>query len=169
MDGKRFDSVARGLAQPRSRRGVLGAVSGGALAIILGSSAFAAKDKHNKDKSDSSDSEAPIPGTQVGGIWDETIAICHWDAENGEFRVMDVSTPTVAQYLNAGDTLYMDCCEDVDCPKRVCLVASGCIEGACAYDITSGEACGVGDGTTGVCNKNAECVPGSISDAPIMG
>jgi hypothetical protein len=169
MDGKRFDSVARGLAQRRSRRGVFGALSGGALAIVVGSPVFAAKGKHRQDKKDESGSEAPNPGTQVGGIWDETIAICHWDPESGEFQVMEVSTPTVPQYLNAGDTLFLDCCVDADCPKRVCLAATGCIEGACAYDVVAGEACGMGDGTTGVCDKNADCVPDAISDVPIYG
>ena len=99
------------------------------MSLTLGSSTFAAKKKHNKESSDNSDSAAPNPGTQVGGIWDETIAICHWDAESGDVRVMEVSTPTVPQYLNAGDTLFMDCCVDADCPKRLCLSATGCIEG----------------------------------------
>jgi hypothetical protein len=169
MEGKRFDSVARGLARQRSRRGVFGTLGGGALAMVLGSTAFGAKKKHTKDNNADSGSAAPNPGTQVGGIWDETIAICHWDPESGEVQVMEVSTPTVPQYLNAGDTLYMDCCVDDDCPKRLCLTATGCIEGACAYDTAAGEACGMGDGTTGVCDKNAKCVSSGISDVPVVG
>src|SRR4051794_29379323 len=104
MEGKRFDSVARGLARQRSRRGIFGALGGGALAMVLGRTPLAAKKKHNHDSSDSSASTAPNPGTQVGGIWDETIAICHWDPESGDVQVMDVSMPTVPEYLNAGDT-----------------------------------------------------------------
>jgi hypothetical protein len=170
MDGKRFDSVARGLARPRSRRGVIGGLCGGAMAMLARSSAIAAKGKHRQDKDAADETAPPNPGTQVGGIWAETMAICHWDAESGEFKVMEVSTPTLPQYLNAGDTLFIDCCVDVDCPKRVCLMATGCIEGACAYDVTGGEACGMGDGTTGVCDKNADCVPSLIvSDVPIVG
>jgi len=157
------------MARQRSRRGVFAALGGGALSIALGSHTFAAKKKRNKESSDDSAGAAPNPGTQVGGIWDETIAICHWDPESGEVRVMEISTPTVPQYLNAGDTLFMDCCVDADCRKRLCLTATGCIEGACSYDTTTGEACGMGDGSTGVCNKNAECAPSGISDAPIMG
>jgi hypothetical protein len=135
----------------------------------MSSTGFAAKNKKDKSKSDDSEGGGPNPGTQVGGIWDETIAICHWDPESGEVQVMEVSTPTVPQYLNAGDTLFLDCCVDVDCPKRLCLTSTGCIEGACSYDTAAGEACGVGDGTTGVCDKNARCVASGISDAPVMG
>lgn len=169
MEGKRFDSVTRGLAWQRSRRGLFGVLGGSALAIVASSSGFAAKNKRDKNKSDDSEGGGPNPGTQVGGIWDETIAICHWDPESGEVQVMEVSTPTVPQYLNAGDTLFLDCCVDIDCPKRLCLTSTGCIEGACSYDTAAGEACGVGDGTTGVCDKNARCVGSGISDAPVMG
>lgn len=169
MDGKRFDSVARGLARQRSRRGLIGVLGGGTLAVVMSSTGFAAKKKKDKNNSADSADGGPTPGTLVGGIWDETITICHWDPESGEVQVMEVSTPTVPQYLNAGDTLFMDCCVDVDCPKRVCLLSTGCIEGACSYDTTAGEACGMGDGTTGVCDKNAKCVASGISDAPVMG
>jgi hypothetical protein len=170
MEGKRFDSVARGLAQRRTRRGIFGTLGAATLVLAGGPSAFAAKHRKAKNKSDDSGGgDSPIPGTQVGGIWDETIAICHFDAESGEVEVMEVSTPTVPQYLNAGDTLYMDCCVDVDCPKRLCLTSTGCIEGACSYDTAAGEACGMGDGTTGVCDKNAKCVSSGVTEAPIVG
>src|SRR6476620_2013318 len=139
MDGEQFDFVARRVARQRPQRGEYKALGGGVLSRTMGSSTSAAKKKHNKESSDNSDSAAPNPGTQVGGIWDETIAICHGDAASGEVRVMEVSTPTVPQYLTAGDTRLMDCCVDTDCPKRLCLTSTGCIEGACSYDTATGE------------------------------
>src|SRR4051812_31377794 len=90
MGGERFDSVARALARQRSPRGVFGALGGGALGMCLRPAAFAAKKKHNKASGDGDESEVPIPGAQVGGIWDHPIAICRWVPESGERQVMGI-------------------------------------------------------------------------------
>jgi hypothetical protein len=98
------------------------------------------------------------PGTLAGGIWDETIEICHFNAETGAYEVIPVPTPTVPEYLNAGDTLYIDCCITAECGALPCLTPSACIEGACAYDPVPGASCALEDGTTGVCDDDGDCV-----------
>ena len=75
------------------------------------------------------------PGTLSGGIWDETIDICHYNAETGGYDVTSVSTVLVPNYLNAGDTLYIDCCTDAECGPLPCLAPTNCVQGACAYDV----------------------------------
>lgn len=163
MDDTRFDAVARGLARAASRRSVLGGLLG-AFAAASAPSALAVKNRKRKGKGqgqgqgqDGGDESALAPGTQVGGVWEASIEICHYDAERGSFEVMMVSAPDLPNYLNAGDTLYIDCCVDGDCRWQPCATPTGCIEGACMYEITTGAECALSDGLTGVCGKDGAC------------
>jgi hypothetical protein len=165
MDGKQFDMMAREM----SRRRAIGSALGGAIALVTGSSVFAAK-RNRRRRGDRNDEAPLVPGTQVGGVWDETIEICHFDWETGEHQVMAVSTPSLPEYLNLGDTLFIDCCVDPDCLPQRCLTPSGCIEGACMYDVTEGAGCVI-NGAQGYCDGDGNCiavaVPTPVSVAPV--
>jgi hypothetical protein len=174
MESNEFDRLARSLTREAPRRALLGGLFGGVLAAITGATASAVNRRKRKrrggDGSDGSEEatgeiELP-PGTLAGGVWDETINICHFDPERGEYRVMAVPTVTIPDYLNAGDTLYIDCCVDADCVGLACFTSSGCIEGACAYDPVPGAACDLGDGTFGVCDQDGVCVASVTAPAP---
>jgi hypothetical protein len=167
MDGRRFDAAARGLARAATRRGVLA----GALGIVIAqvpAPALEARRRPQKSRRGerAADDALDIPGGQVGGIWEETIEICLYDAETGEVAVVPVPLPALPDYLNAGHDLYIDCCVDAECQPRVCATPAGCIEGACMYDTTGGAPCLLGDGTTGVCDKSGTCLPG-VPVAPV--
>lgn len=164
MDQTRFDALARGLARPSGRRRVLGAVLGGGLAVLTGATTDAARRRKRKGRKNKTNNEVPDqtmelpPGTLTGGIWDETIEICHYNAETGGYDVTAVSTVLVPNYLNAGDTLYIDCCTDAECGPLPCLEPTSCVQGACAYDVVEGAPCALSDGSTGYCNSDADCV-----------
>jgi hypothetical protein len=173
MDGKQFDRVARSLTRQAPRRRLVGGLLGGALAAISGTTASAVKRRKRRgrggdgsDGAEEATGEVTLPpGTLAGGVWDETIQICHFDPERGEYRVIPVPTVTIPDYLNAGDTLFIDCCVDADCFGLACYTSSGCIEGACAYDPTPGVSCDRGDGTFGVCDDDGVCVS-TVTAAP---
>jgi hypothetical protein len=160
MDGTRFDSAARGLARARSRRAVLGGLLG-AIAATSASSTLAVKNRKRKGKGQggdgSEDEDVLALGTLAGGVWEASMEICHFNAETGGFERMLVSAPELPNYLNAGDTLYIDCCVDGDCQWQPCATPTGCIEGACMYEITAGVECALSDGLTGVCGKDGTC------------
>ncbi len=167
MDHTHFDELTRGLGKPAGRRQMLGAFLAGGLAVLAAESTDAARRRKRKSRkknanADNSDQaveslELP-PGTLAGGIWDETIEICHYNAETGGYDVTAVSTVLVPNYLNAGDTLYIDCCTDAECGPLPCLEPTSCVQGACAYDVVEGAACALSNGSTGYCNSDAECV-----------
>lgn len=164
MDGKQFDAIARGLTDAAPRRRLLGGLLGAALAAWSGAPAFAAKrrkrkGRDGKDGDETAESDLP-PGALTGGLWDETIDMCHFDPEAGAYTVLAVPTTSVPDHLAQGDTLYIDCCETAECGALPCFTPSGCIEGACMYDPVPGQACALSDGTTGVCNDDGECVVG---------
>lgn len=172
MDGNAFDRMARGLSRQGRRRQFFGGLVGSGLAVLTGTTVSAVKRRKRRGRGNGSDgSEEAVgeitlpPGTLAGGIWDETIQICHFDPEKGEFRIMAVATVTVPDYLNAGDTLFIDCCVDTDCVGLPCFTSSGCIEGACAFDPVPGVACDLGDGTFGVCDDDGVCVATVAADA----
>jgi hypothetical protein len=170
MDGARFDEVARGLAAAMSRRRVLRGLLGGLVAMQGGTAAMAIRRRgRNGRRGDGvADADAVAPGTLAGGIWEESIEICRFDFETGEYEIIAVSPTAVPEHLNQGHTLFLDCCVDTDCEFRVCLVATGCIEGACAYDNTEGAPCDPGDGTTGVCDDRGVCLStGMAAAAPV--
>jgi hypothetical protein len=167
MDHMRFDALTRGLGQPAGRRQLLGAVLGGGLAVVAGQSTEAVKRRkrkgrgndRNSSEADNADQTVQLPpGTLAGGIWDETIEICHYNAETGGYDVTAVSTVLVPNYLNAGDTLYIDCCTDAECGPLPCLEPTSCVQGACAYDVVEGATCALSNGATGYCNSDAQCV-----------
>ena len=84
MDGKRFDAAARGLAAGASRRAVLGFVLGGVFAAGAASSATAQNRRRRRRRGDGEAAPAEetlAPGTLAGGIWEETIEVCRFDAE----------------------------------------------------------------------------------------
>ncbi len=167
MDGKQLDSIARGLAREMPRRGLLGGLLGGTLALLSTGSGLAARRRDKRRRrsevgaAETGVEEVPIPpGALVGGIWDETMEMCHFDPETGEYSRVLVNTPLVPQYLNMGDTLYIDCCVFADCSALPCYTPTSCIEGACAYDPVAGDSCALQDGTIGVCDAEGMCVAG---------
>jgi hypothetical protein len=171
MDGMRFDAVTRGLAAATSRRRALGLVLGGAFAAGSASAAMA-QNRRRRRRRGNGEAEPDAadlvpPGTLAGGIWEETIEVCRFDAEGG-YEVVAISPTEVPDHLNRGGTIFLDCCADTDCPPRVCLTASGCIEGACAYDNTEGAPCDPGDGTSGVCGDDGTCVSTGVAPAPVV-
>jgi hypothetical protein len=160
MDGSRFDALTRGVARDTSRRRLFGIVLGGAITALPGTAAFAAKGRRRRGKGSgqSADESPGIPGTQVGGVWDDTIEICHFDAETKNYHVMMVSAPSLPDYLALGDTLYIDCCVDTECGKQVCMTPTGCKSGACMYEVTEGASCALDGGATGYCDGDANCI-----------
>lgn len=181
MDGKQLDSIARGLARDMPRRGVIGGLLGGALVALAGDDAIAARRRNRRNRKatvgedETGIEEIPVPpGALTGGIWDETMEICHFDPETGEYSRVLVPTTTIPQYLNMGDTLYIDCCVFADCSALPCLSPTSCIEGACAYDPVAGGPCALNDGTTGVCDVEGVCVvtysapPPEVEPAPVQ-
>jgi hypothetical protein len=144
-----------------SRRRALAAAIGAAFATATGSLALAAKGKRRRGGSgDGSADSGGLPGTMVGGIWDETIDICHFDPESElGYEIIPIPTPQVPDYLNLGDTLYIDCCVSSDCVALPCNNPTHCAEGACFYEVTEGAACALEDGTIGACNGKGTCVP----------
>lgn len=164
MDHTRFDDLIRGFGKRADRRHLLGAFLAGGAALVATGSTDAARRRKRKARdnsvlADSADQTLELPpGTLAGGIWDETIEICHYNAETGGYDVTAVSTVLVPNYLNAGDTLYIDCCTDAECGPLPCLEPTSCVQGACAYDVVEGAACALSTGATGYCNSDAECV-----------
>ena len=170
MDGNRFDAVTRGLSTATSRRGALGFVIGGVFAAGAASTAMAQNRRRRRRRRDSDEAEPDAadlvpPGTLAGGIWEETIEVCRFDAEGG-YEVVAISPTEVPDHLNRGGTIYLDCCVDTDCPPRVCLTATGCIEGACAYDNLEGTTCYLDDGSPGVCGDDGTCHSSGVAPVP---
>jgi hypothetical protein len=166
MDEMRFDTMARGLARRSSRRRVLGGVLGGALALSVGSSAIASRGRlrrarrANRGQDEIVTASDYLPeGALVGGVWEETLEMCHFDPETGGYSIVPVSTVVVPEQLNRGDTLYIDCCVDTDCTSTECLTATGCVSGACAFDVALNASCSLGNGAYGICRSDAVCVP----------
>ena len=165
MDGNRFDALTRGLVRETSRRRALGGAFGGAVAILTGATAFAARDRVRRDDKDGDGVEdtTVASGALAGGIWEESIAVCRFNPETGGYIVRNVSMISLPEHLNRGDTLYIDCCAYKDCRARECLTVTGCVEGACAYEATEGASCRLRGGVMGVCTRKGECV----STAPV--
>ena len=166
MDEIRFDTMTRGLARLSSRRRVLGGALGAALTLSVGSSATASRGKvrrarrSNRGQDEIVTASDYLPeGALIGGVWDETLEMCHFDPEIGGYRIVPVSTVAVPEQLNRGDTLYIDCCADADCTSTECLTTTGCVEGACAYDVALNASCSLGNGAYGICRSDAVCVP----------
>ena len=166
MDEQRFDTMARDLARLSSRRRVLGGVFGTALSLLSGSSAMADRGKIRRGRrggrgQDESATESDVlpEGALVGGVWEETIDMCHYDPETGGYRVVPVSTIAVPEQLAQGNTLYIDCCVSIDCTSTDCMTATGCVSGACAFDIALNAQCNLGNGVYGICRSDGVCVP----------
>jgi hypothetical protein len=163
MDETRFDTMTRGLARISSRRRVLGGVLGSALTLSTGLSAIAHRGKRRRARRGQDEtvtaSDYLPEGALVGGVWEETLEMCHFDPETGVHRIVPVSTIAVPEQLNRGDTLYIDCCVDTDCTSTECLTATGCVEGACAYDVALNASCSLGSSGYGICRSDAVCVP----------
>jgi len=164
MGGKRFDSVTRGLITGTSRRRMLGGILAGIFILQTGPAALAAKRGKRRSRGDGSPSAAtPLaPGTLAGGVFENSIEICHYDIETGGYTILPVSPISIPDYLNQGDNLFIDCCVDAECGALPCFSASGCIEGACAYNPTIGAACALQDGTTGSCYEDGVCIAGYV-------
>jgi hypothetical protein len=168
MNEKQFDTIARGLARLASRRRVVGGVLGGALTLLTGPSAIAIRGKlrrgnldgRGQDETDTASDVLP-EGVLAGGVWEETLEMCHYDPETGGYRIVPVSTVAVPEQLNRGDTLYIDCCVSTDCASTDCLTATGCVSGACSFDVALNAPCILENGAYGICRSDAICVPTS--------
>jgi hypothetical protein len=172
MDGKQFDLIARGLAGAVPRRRLLSGLLGATVATLGGSSVSAVNRRKRKghDGKDGDETETSLPpGALTGGIWDETIDMCHFDPEAGAYKVVAVPTTSVPDYISQGDNVYIDCCDSAECGALPCMSPSGCIEGACMYDPVPGEACALEDGTTGSCDDDGACVASYSGDAGTTG
>ena len=166
MDETRFDTIARSLAQISSRRHVLGGVLGTAITLLAGSSAMANRGKirragrGGRGQEETATTSDYLPeGVLVGGVLEETIDMCHVDPETGGYRIVPVSTVAVPEQLQRGNTLYIDCCVSTDCSSTECYTATGCVSGACSYDVALNAPCNLGNGVYGICRSDAVCVP----------
>jgi len=170
MEDARFDTVARSLARASaratSRRGALSGLLGAAFVVVTGSSALADRTRnrrgrrggHEQDETATA-SDALPDGILTGGVWEETIEMCHYDQETGGYRVVPVSTVSVPDQLSRGDTLYIDCCAPTDCTSTECLTATDCVSGACSFDIALNAQCTLETGALGICRSDGVCVP----------
>ena len=170
VEDTRFDQLTRGIRSGTSRRGLFGLLAGGLFVATDRPLTEAVRRRRRRKRAedaggaDTGVEELPIPSAALtGGIWEETMEICHFDVETGEISRMAVPTTTLPNFLNSGDTLYIDCCTDNECGYLPFYVPTGCIQGACAYDADVGASCALGDGTTGVCDSDARCVTGYAS------
>jgi hypothetical protein len=150
---------------------MLGGGVGGFLAVLTGAPVFAARNKRKRNDRGDGGGEVSGSSALVGGIWENTLEICQFDAEGG-YKIVAVPMPSVPEYLDKGGYVYIDCCIDADCGWRPCAAPSGCIEGACMYDATPGVECNPGNGLSGVCNQKGECEaiapPPPVTTEPIV-
>src|SRR5215213_9311665 len=166
MNEKQFDTIARGLARLASRRLVVGGVLGGALTLLTGPSAIAIRGKlrrgnrggHGQDETATASDMLP-EGILTGGVWEETLEMCHYDPETGGYRIVPVSTIAVPERLSQGDTVYIDCCASTDCTSTECLTAAGCVSGACNFHVAINAQCTLETGALGICRSDGVCVP----------
>ena len=166
MDETRFDTLARNLVRLSSRRRVLGGVLGTALTLLPGSSVVANRGKMRRGRRGSREQAETAATTDVlpegilaGGVFEETLEMCHFDPETGGYRIIPVSTVAVPEQLARGDTLYIDCCVDTDCTSTECLTATGCVSGACSFDVALNAQCTLETGALGICRSDGVCVP----------
>src|SRR5829696_2202677 len=165
VNEKRFDTIARGLARIASRRRVVGGVLGGTLTLFTGPSAIANRGKlrrahrggQGQDETAAASDVLP-EGVLAGGVWEETLEMCHFDPETGGYRIVPVSTIAVPEQLALGNTLYIDCCVPTDCTSTECLTAKGCASGACSFDVVLNAPCTLENGGQGICRSDAVCV-----------
>jgi len=165
VNEKRFDTIARGLARIEPRRRFVGGVLGGTLTFLTGPTAFANRGKlrrahrggQGQAETDSASDVLP-EGVLAGGVWEETLEMCHYDPETGGYHIVPVSTVAVPEQLARGDTLYIDCCAPTDCFSTDCLTAKGCVSGACAFEPALNAPCDLGNGEYGICRSDAVCV-----------
>jgi hypothetical protein len=164
MEDTRFDTVARSLARA-SRRHVLGGMLGATLAVVTGSSTLAIRGRLRRGRRGAQGQDETATASDVlpegelaGGVWEETLEMCHYDAETGGYRIVPVSTIAVPEQLARGDTLYIDCCVSTDCSSTECLTAKGCVSGACSYKVALNAPCTLETGSLGICRSDAICV-----------
>jgi hypothetical protein len=171
VNEKRFDTIARGLARIASRRRVVGGVLGGTLTLLTGPTGIANRGKlrrahrggQGQAETDTATDVLP-EGVLAGGVWEETLQMCHYDPETGGYHIVPVSTVAVPEQLARGDTLYIDCCVSTDCFSTDCLTAKGCVSGACAYEPALNAPCKLENGAYGICRSDAVCVPTSAGE-----
>lgn len=170
MEDAHFDTVARSLAQASaratSRRRALGGLLGATFAVVTESSALANRGKIRRGRrggqgqdQTATASDALPDGILTGGVWEETIEMCHYDPESEGYRIVPVSTVAVPEQLNRGDTLYIDCCVSTDCTSTECLKTTGCVSGACSFEAAVNAQCTLDTGALGICRSDGVCVP----------
>src|SRR5215216_656106 len=161
-------TIARELARLASRRRLLGGVLGGTLTLLIGPSAIANRGKlrrarrSGQGQDETATASDVLPeGVLAGGVWEETLEMCHYGPETGGYRVVPVSTVAVPEQLARGDTLHIDCCVSTDCFSTDCLTATGCVSGSCSFDVALNAPCILENGAYGICRSDAICVPTS--------
>jgi hypothetical protein len=144
MDAKEFDTLARSLTNPRSRRGALAAVVGGALGLVGLAETEAKKKKKKKPKFNE------FGCVNFGGFCKNSTQCCSGICEGPKGKTRcgahDFSTCQAGQ--NACD----------DAAAVPCVSSTGANTAAC--DTTTGNApyCSA-DGDCFACTKDADCVP----------
>jgi hypothetical protein len=92
MDSSRFDEWTRGLARAASRRRMLGMLGGGFVAAVTA-------------------------GRQSASAGPAKIALCHATGDPANpYTVMEVPEPALDAHMAHGDTPYVNCCLDAECP-----------------------------------------------------
>jgi len=141
MDGNRFDELTRGLANLKSRRGVLKTMSAAALGAV---------------------------GLSRSGLVEATtdkVRICHKPGTPAE-QTMDVPNSAVAGHLGHGDYLG-PCCKDKTCPPDQCNTATcNNVTGACGLKPkANGTTCSDGN----ACTQTDTCQNGScVGSNPVV-
>ena len=164
MESRRFDDIARSFATGTSRRRLLGVVGSGLLAVA--------------------------DGTRRVDAQPERVALCHATGDpTNPYTAIEVPEPAAQTHLAHGDTPYVNCCLDTDCPEgetcggmgipgecggcptlTTCAaqgVECGFIPDGCGGPALDCGGCGVGDLCTGpeTCTAG-QCQPGAPIPCP---
>jgi hypothetical protein len=146
VDGERFDALLREIANPTSRRRIVGGVLGGVAALVSGTAVIKAKKGGNGN----------------GGGQAKKTTICHFsNGHGGKYKVLKLSASGAQNHLakHTEDTPFVDCCPGDECPEAAECFTASCVEGECTTTpdavntpcVTDTGAPGVCDGT-GICN-----------------
>jgi hypothetical protein len=122
VDGERFDAVLREVANPTSRRRVVGGVLGGVAALVAGTAVIKAEPGGGKGK----------------GKGKTKVAICHFsNGKGGKYKKLTLGGPGadnhVANHPNDGYFGEVAGC----CPGDTCTPQGQCYTAACTKDTTT--------------------------------
>ena len=161
MDEKRLDTMARNLA--RLRHGA--ACSAGARHrigldgwTICHRRPARSPGRRTAMQEETGDNRRAAGRSPAGGVWEETIEMCHYDGNGMAASPASARLPFRSTEPGRHAT-YIDCCVSTDCTSTDCLTATGCVSGACAFDIPTNAPCNLGNGVYGICRSDGVCVP----------